>query len=241
MGSISRGFIRLGLGAALLTFGIGAATAADLLIPVAPAPEPSIDWTGFYAGVHLGYASAGVSGAWSGSVPPFSAQGDLVPYDMTGGLIGGQVGYNFQMDSIVLGIEGSLSLSNLSGGEVQFEPPPVLVEANSTINWSGDLVARGGIAIDNLLFYGSVGLAFANVDLDVDATGFSTASDSNTHFGPTVGIGAEYRIDDQWSIGADLRYAALGEQEYSDPAVIDGTANLNLDKTSFTIRLNYRF
>lgn len=230
----------------VLALGTGGSQAADLLIPVAPVADPGIDWTGFYAGVHLGYANAPVSGTWAGGIQNFNLSGDVVEYDMTGGFIGGQVGYNHQMDSIVLGVEGSLSLGNISGGAVQFDSaiPDVTVTAQSTINWFSDLVVRGGVTVnDNLLLYGTVGLAAAMVDLEVTAEGVlnAVANDSQLHYGPTIGIGGEYRIDDQWSVGADLRYAALGQRDYEDPAVISGGATLDISRTTFTLRLNYRF
>lgn len=232
--------------ALLLAAGASAAQAADLIVEDVPvAVAPVTDWTGFYAGVHLGYGSADVSGEWAGSVGLFDLDGPVQDYDMTGGFVGGQLGFNYQLDSnFVVGLEGSLSLGDLSGGEVQFDEPGVLVEANSTINWFGSVVARGGVAVsDDLLLYGTVGLAWANVDLEVVSSGLldAVANDSQTHFGPTVGIGAELKLDEQWSVGADLRYAALGEAEYTDPAVIDGSATLDLNKTTLSLRLNYAF
>ncbi|MCW5688136.1 MAG: autotransporter domain-containing protein, partial [Pseudolabrys sp.] len=90
-----------------------AANAADLprreAMPTkAPAYiAPIYNWSGFYAGINGGggWGNASVSG-------PLSTGGD---FDTSGGLIGGTLGYNFQMNQVVFGLEGDVDWSNLKG------------------------------------------------------------------------------------------------------------------------------
>ena len=75
----------------LMAFAGASATAADLprYQPVAPMYNPIYNWTGFYVGINGG-------GAWGNS------QWDgLNKFDVSGGMIGGTIGYNWQVGQIV--------------------------------------------------------------------------------------------------------------------------------------------
>src|SRR5664280_2311985 len=64
----------------------------------APSELP-FSWTGFYAGINGGYAW----GQSSWSDPAVGASSGN--FNTSGGLIGGQLGYNWQTGALVLGIE----------------------------------------------------------------------------------------------------------------------------------------
>src|SRR5918995_6170983 len=100
---------------ALTTAGLTAASAADLPVRAAPPPiyaaPPLFPWTGFYAGVNAGWG-------WRDSdrEPVFLAPGPGIPAGLAGTLIfnnnddggftgGGQIGYNYQIGSFVVGLE----------------------------------------------------------------------------------------------------------------------------------------
>src|SRR2546423_8636253 len=81
---------------------------------VAPAPPPECNWTGFYLGVHAG-------GQWGHSEDRsedgyFAGVDNVLwGYDESGFVAGGQLGYNFQWNWLVLGIEADLGYMNLDG------------------------------------------------------------------------------------------------------------------------------
>src|SRR5882724_752060 len=112
---MKRGVVALA-GLLALTFAVGSATAADLpprYQPYAPAPvySPAFSWTGFYLGINGG-------GAWGRS------QWDgLDKFDISGGLIGGTIGYNWQINQFVLGVEGDVDWSGIRG-QTTFACPP---------------------------------------------------------------------------------------------------------------------
>jgi outer membrane immunogenic protein len=83
--------------------------------------------------------------------------------------IGGQVGYNWQFNNIVVaGVEGDL---NYVGAKTTFAPPtnlvgcgPCVASATNELKWLATVRGRAGIAIDNVLLYGTAGVAFAGVN-----------------------------------------------------------------------------
>jgi outer membrane immunogenic protein len=97
----------LGLAAAVLAS--GSAAAADLTPRYAPVIRPApvyaavYNWTGFYLGINGG-------GGWGRS------QWDGIDrFDVSGGLIGGTIGYNWQINQLVIGAEGDLDWSGIRG------------------------------------------------------------------------------------------------------------------------------
>src|SRR5882672_4071910 len=107
--------VSLGLG--------GHAPAADMARPVytkAPPPVvPVATWTGFYAGINVGYgwgqARTDVAVLPGGPFPG----GNLAPFsfnhDPRGWLAGVQLGYNWQSNRWVLGIEADIDRSGMKG------------------------------------------------------------------------------------------------------------------------------
>ena len=81
---------------------------------VAPAPVPECNWSGFYVGLVVG-------GQWGHSedrsLDGYAVRdpGNIWGYDESGVLAGGQVGYNFQWNWLVIGAEADLGYMNLEG------------------------------------------------------------------------------------------------------------------------------
>src|SRR6185437_9888119 len=95
-------------GVGLLALGITSASAADVARrraapPPAPVYTPVFSWTGFYAGINGGYG-------WGGNTS-FSAPFPSSSFDTSGGLVGGTLGYNYQMNQLVFGVEGDIDAS----------------------------------------------------------------------------------------------------------------------------------
>ncbi|CAN5208956.1 porin family protein [soil metagenome] len=173
---------------AVAAFGATGAQAADIAArPYTKAPPiaPAINWSGFYAGVNVGYGwgssatdnVATQTGCLNGLVAGFcSFTNALVPgkvsYDQSGFIGGGQFGYNWQMShSIVLGIEtdfqgsairGSNSVSNTG---VFVIPVSQSATASQKLDWFGTLRGRvGWQPTGALLVYATGGLAYGQVE-----------------------------------------------------------------------------
>src|ERR1041385_8473928 len=85
---------------------MGAANAADIArrqaMPTkAPAYYAPYNWTGFYIGINGG-------GAWGNSEWTNAALGSTGSFDISGGLVGGTIGYNWQVNQFVFGLEGDI-------------------------------------------------------------------------------------------------------------------------------------
>src|SRR5579863_10231194 len=111
-----------------------------------PAPTPVV-WTGCYAGLHAG-AAAGNS-SWSATDNFWEVAGASM--GLSGAIAGGQVGCNYQMQNLVLGAEGEVWGSGLTGGTSvpDFEGTRSGLKTHSDIG--SDLSLRGGYAVDRLL------------------------------------------------------------------------------------------
>src|ERR1041385_4984361 len=100
--------------AALMTALAGPALAADLA-PIYKAPvaaAPAYDWNGFYVGAHLG-------GVWERrSFSQTTTSGPLVESaTINSGSVagGGQIGFNWTVSNILVGLEADVSATGLSG------------------------------------------------------------------------------------------------------------------------------
>jgi outer membrane immunogenic protein len=164
-----------------------AARAADMPIkaPYYKAPLHSVvsyyNWTGFYAGINAGYGFG--TSTWS-----------LLPgtnIKPKGALAGGTLGYNWQMGSIVYGLEGDFDWSGVKGS-VTCAP---LVECETTSNWLATFRGRIGYAFDRWLPYVTGGGAYGNVKAtaSVPIAGIA-ASTAKSQFGWTAGGGLEYAM-----------------------------------------------
>jgi outer membrane immunogenic protein len=240
----------LAIAALLIAAHFGTANAADMptKAPVYD-PAPAISWTGFYAGINVGAGWASSTESWT--VPFFNAAitnaaaTTLRPSGAIGGL---QLGYNYQIQSIVLGAEADFDETDI-GTQRQVPTPPFVnqVNENFSSHWLGTLRARLGIASDRLLFFGTGGLAVARVQL-YDGVGFNTSSNSTdqTRSGWVVGGGAEWAFSRQWSLKSEYLYVNLGTITFNslNSSIFGPTPGLfshRIDEQIARVGLNYRF
>jgi len=174
----------------------GSATAADLgrqyQQPYVKAPiyNPVFTWTGFYLGLNGG-------GGWGQS--SWDRTGT---FDLSGGVIGGTVGFNWQTGQVVLGIEGDADWSGVSGTTSTLCP----VGCTTRNDWLGTVRGRVGYAFDRFLPYVTGGLAAG----DIHATTPGFAGATQTNLGWTIGAGMEVAIAGNWSAKAEYLHVDLG-------------------------------
>jgi len=180
----------------------GAAFAADLPTQKSPLLPPELVpiWTGVYAGVQLG----GAFGNTNLSIP---ANGYNGSWGNNGVIGGAHIGYNYQLNSVVLGVESSFDLLSVQGSEANNTAfAPNAFNGSSYHNYLVSIDGRLGYAYRNLLFYGIGGYAFLSNNSALTLNGIQIGAVSNTVNGYDVGGGVEYAINDRWSVRAEYRY-----------------------------------
>jgi len=225
---------------ALATVTAGTAVAADLQRqPVkAPivAPIPVFSWTGFYIGANIG-------GAWAGGSFTNSALGGSVDVGSTGAFVGGgQFGYNYQVNNIVFGIEGTID----GVGSSDKTTTPIIIGGNTfnasgRATWDATLAGRLGIAANNWLFYAKGGGAFVGFDSSVNnlTTGVSI-SNSHSQGGWMAGAGVEWAFAPHWSAKLEYDYLGInGEQIGTNTGTTFTLNNPNIQQV--TVGVNYLF
>jgi outer membrane immunogenic protein len=242
---------------ALVAIGITApASAADLgpqSYKAAPLPyvAPIYNWTGLYAGINGGYGwgtadhTAGIG--FATSAPAFSSIGGppnfVASHDLSGGVFGGHIGYNWQASSWVFGLEASAQWTDVKGS-TSLVPSTfgaaALTTYSSRVQWLATATPRLGFAVNNWLFYVKGGLAAGEAEYTVsrDGGGFAGAVLSGTQqrVGWTAGGGIEWAYTPNWVFGIEGNYIDLGSQAYSGIGIANTGANVY-----FTEALKLRF
>jgi outer membrane immunogenic protein len=221
--------------AAAILASAGSAWAADPVVYEQP-PEPMVitayDWSGVYIGIQGGYGWADLSDDGD-----FFLEDGLDPsadsIDLDGGFAGVYAGYNFQWDSLVLGIEGDINKAWMEEDVDDFDGDTASFE----IDWFGSVRGRLGYAFDRTLIFATAGVAFASVDYDLDEYPFS---DSEDFTGWTAGLGVEHAFTDNLLARAEYRYYDFGSEEFGGGAGPDA-GDLELDMHTVSVGLAYKF
>jgi outer membrane immunogenic protein len=208
----------------------GTAYAADAVSDKALAEDPAFSWTGFYAGVNVGYSAAGDDVVGIHFLKS-NYLGDAGKLKNSGYLAGGQIGYNYQINNFVLGIEADFQGSNIGD---ELDP------YRSKINWFGTVRPRVGYAFDRTMIYGTGGLAYGNVKYTVpfDFGGLLTTSSTDTRSGWVIGGGVEHAFTDHLSAKLEYQYINLGTHWVGNDFF---STQATSDFHSARIGLNYKF
>jgi outer membrane immunogenic protein len=205
------------------------AGAADLSVaPLYKAPPPAevaqvYNWTGFYLGINGG-------GGWGHSYWDTNATG--IP--LSGGLVGGTAGYNYQIGRAVLGVEGDVDWADLSGTRASTGCP---VGCTTSDSWLSTVRGRVGYAFDRFLPYVTGGLAVG--DIQAATPGFPGAT--NTNAGWTIGGGLEVALPGNWSAKAEYLHVDLGRFNCGTDCGVAPTDNVSMHDNLFRAGVNYRF
>jgi outer membrane autotransporter protein len=240
--------------------------------PVKAAPGPvnfPVNWTGFYVGGVGGGAFGGHADATFAPAPSpdttilNSFPGATFSSRLAGVLGGGEIGYNYQMGSWVLGLEGDFVWTNARsskacGNMVADVPLNALFDStcHNELDWLATVTGRIGYSWGRALYYVKAGAAWTHEEFSVTCNagplnpffGFcvspaasllNTISASDNRAGWTAGFGAEFALTNNWSAKAETNYLRFGTRGLT---LSDGTfVNSKLNFWESKIGVNYRF
>ncbi len=237
-----------------------------------PAIEES-RWTGLYGGLNAQYSWTNQS--WPGQNPyvaPPTPCGNAFPnapgpnkdcgppkQDLEGAMFGGTLGYNFQFDRVVLGVEGDFDFGNIKDAE---RDGNYLIETTKVTDFA-TIRGRLGYAIGDFLPYVTGGVAFENFEYgescpsDASSVAFGWCrpvakgghgpydlSKSQWNTGYVVGGGVEWAVTERISLKAEGLYADFGEQTYNLGPMADGkplpTKIIDHNETIFRLGANFK-
>jgi outer membrane immunogenic protein len=183
---------------------------------------PIYNWTGFYIGVNGGGGFGSSNWDSTGS------------RDVSGGLIGGTIGYNYQFGQVVAGIEGDVDWSGINGTTNNSCPPG----CKTSNTWLATVRGRLGYAADRFMPFITGGAAFGNIEASIP--GLAQTSSDNS--GWTLGAGLEAALAPNWTAKVEYLYVDLG----SFNCGLNCGAGLANDNVSFRTNIlragvNYKF
>lgn len=229
--------------------------------PGGPAPAAvTHNWAGPYAGLSLGYASGTDDVALSGDPALFAAgiAGGFIPASASTtmrGIVGGaQVGYNWLMGHMILGVVGDISAAGI-GGASSYTDLSYNTTVEREINWLATVRGRAGFLLSPTQHvYATAGLAVGDATLRVatndpacllPAGCTRQASGSDTAFGWTGGFGYEQALGNGMTWTTEYLYVDLGSQNVTviEPLVAGGALSASSDFTLHLLRtgISWRF
>jgi outer membrane immunogenic protein len=230
---------------------VSPALAADLPYAKAPPTIASVyDWTGVYVGAFGGggFGNHNVNNI-NGQAVPFADY--TANYSSTGGLAGGEVGYNWQSGNFLVGVESDLFWSGLRGNDAnQFNAGAfggvTAVDADN-LRWGGTVRARGGFTVDRWLMFFTGGYAFGNIQHTNTPPGGAIDQFTVHANGLTAGGGFAYAITNNLSAKFEYRYYNFNGYNRPGSTVTGLTPNGQLPYTTettysvVTVGLDFKF
>ena len=222
------------LAVAAVVMPAGGVFAADMAIkaPYGAAPVPYVaayNWTGFYVGGEIGGGWATeqvtvVTNNAGASFPPGTVLNPVNDSGILGGIYGG---YNYQINQIVLGVDGDYTWARLTGSarDISSVNGNTAAESNA-VNWISTVTGRLGYAANNWLFFAKGGWASAGFGASSVTTtpagafsGMTTSSE--TRNGWIAGGGVEWGLAAHWSAKLEYDYVKFNTAVFN---VTDVTA-----------------
>jgi outer membrane immunogenic protein len=208
--------------------------AADFPLPTETPIEATVatpfTWSGFLVGLHGGFG-------WGDFFIDNVAAPDY-SFDFDSFIGGGQAGFDWQWNMLVLGIEADASWKGYEGDDGGFLGVTDSIDGN----WGATVRGRVGLAFNRFLVFGTGGLAVLDYDYSsrIDPAG-PTANFSDTDIGFTVGGGAGLAVTDHFSLEGQYLFSDFDENNRSSAIFPGAPWTTQIETHEVTLRGNYRF
>jgi outer membrane immunogenic protein len=194
---------------------------------------PVFSWTGLYIGANIG-------GAWTTDSVTDTLAVVSLSTDNSGFIGGAQVGFNYQINNFVLGVEWDIDGTTLSKTSSTVASAIGTLQASTNTDWISTLTGRAGLAFDRWLFYVKGGGAWVQESATLaNLTTGTSVSASNSRSGWTVGVGTEWAFAPPWS--AKLEYDFVRLDDFSTSSFTGDTVTFSRDINMVKAGVNYRF
>lgn len=228
---------KLALAFSILAISAASASAADMAVKALPPPVVVDSWTGFYIGINGGGIwgrdnltavpnDPGTTAFWAACFAAGACPRNYGHNTNASGEVGGQIGYDWQFHTAVVGIESdiqwtdvkstsSVALPNTGTGFVPFTGT-----ASSKLEWFGTTRGRlGFLATPSFLLYGTAGVAYGSVASSWTSTFVATGqnvvgSNTDTRVGWVAGAGAEWKWQHNWIVGVEYLHMELNSMSF---------------------------
>jgi outer membrane immunogenic protein len=216
-----------------------AAVAADMPVMRAPITVPVYSWTGLYLGIH---------GGWGfGNVHFSNSTLDIADHTMDGGLVGGHIGYNWQVGpSWLIGLEASGTWSDVKKTAFGLLFPDILNSLNdqwtTEVKWLATVTPRIGVTISSWMWYLKGGVAFAELRHRFESpVGPASFEISDTKVGWTFGFGGEVLLASNWILGVEGNLYGFGHTRVSSGLTNFPDHDVDVTMWSILGRISYKF
>ena len=226
-----------------------AAVSQQILAPdIAAAQSPGTNWSGFHFGFsggggtghssqtdnyHPPTTTAGPTGA-TGPTGPTGLPGDG-NYNVGGALFGAGLGYNWQYQSWVFGLETDLAFASIDGSSQICGISPH--QCGTKLDSLGTLRMSLGPSWDRYWLYATGGLAYGEVHAWDSAFG---VAGSNMRTGWTAGVGIQAMLMQNWSVKFEYLHVDLGTATQFD-IVANVPERVSFNADIFRVGVTYQF
>ncbi|MEM8971001.1 MAG: outer membrane beta-barrel protein [Pseudomonadota bacterium] len=189
--------------------------------------------------------------------------------DLSGGLVGGYLGYNYQFGNLVFGVDASLSASDLEGSSVTpvgvstrvsgfldgssgqkafVRSKEETIDAAATYNIDNLAIIAGrlGYAWGHTMVFAKAGVAFADVETSLTVGNRGVLESDERHIGFALGGGFEHAITNNLVVKFEYVHVNLGEEQHDTESNVDGlnlsaASEIDVKIDTFTMGLSYKF
>ena len=230
--------------AAIATLLTVPAYAADMPVKAPPPPPvPVWSWTGLYIGLEGG-------AGWADTQQTDTAGTTSGPYHQSGGLFGGTIGYNRQINNVVLGAEADMSWAGIDGSVIL---PGLCTAGGGTVcftnmHWLNTDRVRLGVAFGNngvsWMPYITGGLAGAEIQsgqlsCSTPIPGAIASCGTHDEWAGVVGGGVEAMFARNWSAKIEYLHTDFGTHTFYTVVIPVNARESNVNIVR--VGLNYHF
>jgi len=213
--------------------GSGAAQAVD---PSMRGPVP-YDWNGPFFGMSIAVGM--------GESKHTASFGDLTPrFDVTGGLYGLALGYNWQAGRGLYGIDTDFSISTVRGTSGYLAAPAGFL-AETSQRWLSTYRGRIAYVRDSWMVYLTAGGANSDIKMIATEPGAGIGTETKLRWGWTAGVGVEAGRVHSFTVKAEYLFVDFNNPGYFNPPATPGFINraggVPMYEHVFRLGLNHKF